>query len=228
MLSRHLTGAGSGLTVNWGPWAGSGMADKSALRQRFARQGLGLLEIVDGFACLQTIIGQRQAQTMVARVDWPVFGKQSGNAVRPSLLRGLLDESPSEAPEAVAALCTIDDLAALDCQAACTVINRTLGQMIGRALKIDAAVEFADEKRFGDTRLAALGIDSLTAMEVRNQVRGWVGVDLPAHLLIGGNRVGEVVDLIYQKVLLRCLSQSEPGEHNESQQIEDNVEVLVI
>lgn len=94
-------------------------------------------------------------------------------------------------------------------------------------LKAEVGELCGDPTRFLGTRLSSLGIDSLMAMEVRNRVRGWVGVDLPAHLLIGGNQVSEVVELIHQKVLLRAVSRIDSESASGSELDEDREEMVL-
>ena len=73
-------------------------------------------------------------------------------------------------------------------------------------------------------RLSSLGVDSLMAMELRNRIRTWVNVDLPAHVLIGNGTVSEAADLIYQRVLLDSLRAPAAT----SDIVDDEQEVLVL
>ena len=62
------------------------------------------------------------------------------------------------------------------------------------------------------------------AMQVRNDLRAWIGVDLPAHLLIGNTRLAEVIALLHQKVML--LSVSSAADTNPADAADMEMEVL--
>jgi|GEM_PF-1210435 len=117
------------------------------------------------------------------------------------------------------------EIAALSEGEATQVILRGLGVILGEVLKFDVSRDFADEQRLADLQLSSLGIDSLMATELRNRVRAWVSVDVPAHMLIGGSRVGEVAELIHQKSLLAFLSRSQP---EKTEDVASDSEVFVL
>ena len=60
-------------------------------------------------------------------------------------------------------------------------------------------------ERFGATRLNALGVDSLVAMELRNRLLHDWAVDVPVQMFIGGARGIEVVDHILGQLQVRQL-----------------------
>jgi acyl carrier protein len=87
-------------------------------------------------------------------------------------------------------------------------IRQELAQQLVQVLKLNRSELYADDPvHFDRLRLSSLGVDSLMALEIRSRVREWLGIDLPAQLLIGGTEIGEIMDVIRQKALLRCISQ---------------------
>jgi hypothetical protein len=70
---EHL--AGRVLSVDWGPWGGSGMVSEE-LAKSYARRGIGLIDPADGLAALFEELAHRyatgqfaQPQVVLARAD---------------------------------------------------------------------------------------------------------------------------------------------------------------
>ncbi|MFZ1180139.1 MAG: beta-ketoacyl reductase, partial [Herbaspirillum sp.] len=214
LLRRHAR-TGDGYIVHWGPWAGEGMANDARLRERWAQQGIALLKPTAALAAMARQLQTKTASAIIADIDWLAFVQHD-----------LQGQGEGGAP-VHAALCAAEALMALDGPQARGRIADGLAVLIGEVLKMDAAREFADRVQFCSTHLSSLGIDSLMGMELRNRVRAWVKVDLPAHVLIGGGTVQEVVELIQQKLLVRSLS-IERALAGDDAQTDDDAEVLVL
>jgi hypothetical protein len=119
--------------------------------------------------------------------------------ISPSRLHGLMPKIPP-ADEFI----SLDALAKLDDVQATLAIRKALGSILRQVLRSkDGALR--EGKDPGDLRLSSLGVDSLMAMEMRNRVRTWANVDVPAHVLIGNGTVAEVAELVYQRILLGYL-----------------------
>ena len=74
-------------------------------------------------------------------------------------------------------------------------------------------------ERFGATRLNALGVDSLVAMELRNRLLHDWAVDVPVQMFIGGARGSEVVDHILGQLQVRQLIAA-PSDETEGEERE--------
>ncbi len=61
------------LTVNWGPWAGDGMAAEGETGAHFAAIGNHLLDPADALPILEALIGSNVPQAIVADIEWPRF-----------------------------------------------------------------------------------------------------------------------------------------------------------
>ncbi|MFM6437671.1 MAG: beta-ketoacyl reductase, partial [Microcystis panniformis] len=60
-----------GLSINWGPWSGVGMA--ANLDNRFSAQGINPIRIEQGLQIFGELIRENIAQIGVLSVDWPQF-----------------------------------------------------------------------------------------------------------------------------------------------------------
>lgn len=76
--------------------------------------------------------------------------------------------------------------------------------------------------------LSELGMDSLTAMDLRNRMRKKISVDIPVEMLLSGSRVQEIVAAAYEQLLLSRLMGSENNAGNDATGENENREELVI
>ena len=139
----------AGVSVQWGPWAEVGMAAGGAVNTRLQAQGWGLVGLAEGLAALGLAVGAASPPVVAMMpVSW---GRMLGGGVVPPFLSAFGSRSPAAAvggsaaagPAAVVSLETVLALAA-----------RTAGGAV------DA-----------DTPLLEAGLDSLGAVELRNQLQ---------------------------------------------------------
>jgi pimaricinolide synthase PimS1 len=196
---RRLDGRPA-VTINWGPWAGQGMASDPAIAHRLSQHGLAPMSPGAALQSLEEALERGDAQTSIAAVDWTRFAASRPSSGMPSLLRDVAaDAAPGAEPLIPAAALT-----AMDAAEAGIEICGVLGGLLRQVLHSNDSA-LANAADVAQLRLSSLGVDSLMAMELRNRIRAWVHVDLPAHVLIGNGTVSEVADLIYQGVLLDSL-----------------------
>ena len=73
-------------SINWGPWAGGGMADTAERARAFRVLGLRPLATDRAFRCLDVLMASDVAQATVADADWDTFKAiYSQDGVRPLL-----------------------------------------------------------------------------------------------------------------------------------------------
>lgn len=89
------------LSVNWGPWAGGGMATESSLEQ-YARVGNYGVTPADGLRLLEGLLGSQVAQAAVADISWDMFRTAyEARRARP-LIAELIGDVKSNAEESSA------------------------------------------------------------------------------------------------------------------------------
>lgn len=180
-LAAHRRAGGlPALSVNWGPWGGSGMATRlaGADRMRMSAAGITLLDEEPAWSAMETLLDCGEAQAMVMPVDWSRFQARFGGKYVPSLFRGVRSASPGEAapvagPQLVRA---IADLAPDERRAA---LSRHLQVRVAATLGRPGAADIPPTRGF-----FSLGMDSLTSLELRNQLEQELRRSLPTTVVL--------------------------------------------
>ncbi|MEV0005529.1 SDR family NAD(P)-dependent oxidoreductase [Micromonospora sp. NPDC050980] len=186
----------AGTAVAWGPWAEAGMlvAEEGA-EDYLRRRGLRPMPPALAIRALAEAVDGDAGCVTVADVDWARFGP-AFTASRPSpLLHHLLpvDEAPpAPAPDTNR---WAGELAALGpaerSRAVLGQVRRTVAEVLGYADvdRVPAGRAFKD-----------LGIDSLTAVELRDRLQTLTGLALPASLAFDHPTATAVTDLLQSHV----------------------------
>ena len=182
------------VSVNWGPWAESGMVARlsDAGRATMAARGLSPLGTAQGLRLLGRVLRHGTAQ--VAAVAWdPAVARRGMPATALSILDTL---APVEQTIAVpsAADHTSQVAIAGPAEAAAYLRDR-----IGAVLRLPEDSDLA-----GELSLQDIGLDSMMATELRNCIRREQRVDLPIARFLGGATLhGLTADLLEHLALAR-------------------------
>lgn len=163
-------------SINWGPWAGGGMAASVASRNqvRFAEMGLRPIEPELGTTALLRVIEDDGAQVAVLPIRWARWMTQYRGGVPP-----LLEAYRSASPEGSGARAAIlDDLEAASAKDRPAIILDFLVDQLAKVLGWATTDQIETDRPFGD-----LGVDSLLAVDMRNRLESIFGLPLPATLL---------------------------------------------
>ncbi|PRY00461.1 SDR family NAD(P)-dependent oxidoreductase [Allonocardiopsis opalescens] len=164
-------------SVAWGLWAGSGLATVADAEAELARRGVLAMEPERAVAELAAAIGRGDTCAVITRMDWPRFAVGYTAARERPLLAELpqLRAAPRPAAEAAAPAAERDRLAALPAaerrRELTALVRRTAALVLGHP---------GAESVPADRPFAALGFDSLTAVEFRNRIRAATGAAIPA------------------------------------------------
>jgi thioester reductase-like protein len=172
------------LSLQWGPWAGAGMAGSLSEkdRRRFESFGIGLLEPADAFIALEIALQRgRSGQLGVLNNNWLHIAKQS-SARQASFLAPLIEgvseqESDSGGRSREALLQELD--ASPETQHHRIVVT-TLQTNLGRVMGLDdpSTIDPAES-------LFHIGLDSLMAVELAAMIQNDLGVKLELESLAG-------------------------------------------
>jgi len=211
---------GSGLkafSVNWGPWAGGGMADAVTLGE-LARSGVHDLHPGQAIGLLGRILTTEAVQTVVARMDWPLFKSVFENRG----CRTLLSDIDLKSAAKVTVEEPTDDsyrqrLFAASGEGRNAIL---LGYLVEKATRILGFENSADLD--SDTALMDLGFDSLMAVQLRNALRKDLQVDVPVGQLFESASLERLVDDVLARLAAADM-QTRPSDRVDSGMREEGV-----
>ena len=188
-----------GISVNFGPWLGAGMADEAA-RAELDKRGVRPLSPADalaGMAELMASSGKGASHGVVARIDWASFLPLYQVAGKRSFFAQLQREVPESVPAASGTGSTqlVDQLTLAPAQQRRKLVVDYLRDVVADVTRIDAS-EIRDEAGFFD-----VGMDSLMAVELRRRLEQSVGKELPSTLAMDYPRLVDVADFLLSDVL---------------------------
>ncbi|AXK36756.1 SDR family NAD(P)-dependent oxidoreductase [Streptomyces armeniacus] len=185
LVEARRTEGLAGTSVAWGPWAEAGMAADDDAQEQLRRRGLNPLAPEGGLRALQRTLDVQDGCVVVADVDWTRFAAAFTSRRSAPLF--------AELPEAADASARAEGGPAADGEAGSELLRRLAdasaeerGETVLTVVRSCAAraLGYGDPKAVEAQRaFKDLGFDSLTAVELRNQLSAETGVALPATLV---------------------------------------------
>ncbi|WP_425454827.1 type I polyketide synthase [Actinokineospora cianjurensis] len=163
------------VSVAWGPWEGAGMAADS--HDQLLRRGLRPMSPAKAIKALSRALDSRTDLT-VADVDWAVFAPAFTSARRSPLLADLVDENPEPLAAGDVRAQWVSRLADLPEGDRTGVLLDLVRAEVAAVLGYRGPDDIGAQLPFKD-----LGIDSLTAVEVRDRLAAATGLTLTAGLV---------------------------------------------
>ena len=175
-LAQSRRAAGKpGVSLDWGVWSEIGAAARRGFDVQADQLGLGSIAPEAGAESFGAALGADTSQLlMLPSVDWPRFAGHMGASVSPLyasvLAQGVVsDAAPAVPPQRV------------DRDAAADTLAGVVAQLLNLPADFDRNVP-----------LAELGLDSLVAVEIKNQVSRKIGIDLSVRELIEGASLADL------------------------------------
>ena len=169
----------SALSINWGPWSTVGAAADHAVLGEARNQGVDAIDLARGFDILARLILADRTQTAVLPIDWRRFDPVG--RVDACLFENLVErhESPMPSGEsAPPAAAWRDTLAAAPAAHRERIMGDLLEKTAAKTLKLKATVTIDSY-----VPLSELGMDSLMALQFKNDLTAALDVELPSTLL---------------------------------------------
>lgn len=180
-----------GLSINWGAWTEVGAAVRHDVTSLLARKGIGSFSPAQGHAALGRLLSDGARQASVSPLDVAAWRAAAGTATAVKLTELLAVEanrlSPSDGAATTGAVPLREALlAANPGSSRRQVLESRLQEHIARVLRMPAA-RLDARRSFKD-----MGLDSLTALELRNHLDTDTGLKLPATLFWNHPTVAEL------------------------------------
>lgn len=206
--------------INWGHWGETGMASSAYYRERIARMGIYEISTEEGLAAIEAILTNDWQQLVVMKAQDNVLAEMGVSNRLPTAVLAAEAQTFS--------LPSIEQLQDLQSAETSDLLITSLGTLIAKAMRMDTQQLLGDKTAFLTLRFTSLGIDSLTTVDLRKRIRDWLGVDVPADVLIGGALIGEVIDLLKQQILLQRLSQMTKTNESVEESTSEDEEVFML
>ncbi|GGX44002.1 hypothetical protein GCM10010341_77270 [Streptomyces noursei] len=168
-------------SVSWGAWGGGGMADADGADEAARRAGIGAMDPHLAVEALLRLVAEKEPTAVVAEVALDRFAGAFGGSRPSALLRefpGYREALAAQAEQAADGGELAARLAALPPARRLDTVVDLVRTRAAQVLGYPDTEAVAAERSFRD-----LGVDSLGAVELRNQLSAATGLNLPATLV---------------------------------------------
>jgi acyl carrier protein len=191
------------LSINWGPWAGGGMADAlgTSNRQRWQSQGMGMIEPQHGTRALELAMNSDVPQIAVLPMQWPVYFQQVDSRDVPAFLSALAASEhtpvrPAPAVQAQDADGLLERLSNTDPENRRDLLLDYLRDQAIGVLGLRSTLELNLDEGLTD-----MGMDSLMAVEFSNRLKRALGRHLPPTLAFEHPTLRALADHLAKDIL---------------------------
>ena len=195
-LAHFRKGRGlPGLSINWGPWAETGMAVDYMGDKQKALKGVKGISTEQGLDALERLLQQDSAQVAVMSIDWLQWSKLYREYTASPFLENVVEVNSGATQQSSQNAESKDDLLRQLHEASPGRRKKTLLNFVGnqaaQVLGLTAWQSADDRKPLRD-----MGLDSLMAVELSNRLGSAVTRKLPATLLFLYPTIEEVTDYL--------------------------------
>ncbi|MEM6716991.1 MAG: beta-ketoacyl reductase, partial [Cyanobacteria bacterium P01_C01_bin.147] len=191
------------LSLNWGAWSDIGSALKYQQGQALTGlQGVDLIAPEQGLAKLTQVWTQPRPQIGIVPIHWSAFLRQGNLHQSPFLEAFRQDHSQSSTGSNGSSRSQQVERAAFRQQLAALPPEQQRERLAAHVCgQISQILGFAPEELDRQTGFFDLGLDSLTAMELKNSLQASLGCSLPATLAFDYPTVERLLDYLGEQLL---------------------------
>jgi acyl transferase domain-containing protein/NADPH:quinone reductase-like Zn-dependent oxidoreductase/acyl carrier protein len=174
MFYRRAQGKAA-LSVNWGPWGGSGMAANLDARdiQRMNDAGMSALAPDQGLAAMTKLLAHRVPQSGVFDLNWSLLIRQYPDPAQKTLLRNFIETRTGSGE-----LNFIEQLKAAPAAERESLLEGKVSQLLAEVLGLESAAGIDRE-----VNVFEYGMNSLMSMDFKNRLQSALKFKLPATLV---------------------------------------------
>jgi acyl transferase domain-containing protein/acyl carrier protein len=172
-----------GMSIAWGPWEETGMAGSLTGLQKdtWERRGIKPVDPTTALRDLGELLAAGEEYVLYLDVDWQRFSKVWGSAEVPELMQGLVERQRDVAP-----VMDARDISPLKLR---RLVNDRVRAVLGLDQPLRPSSAFFD-----------LGMDSLMALELRNDLQSRLGTTLPATVVFDYPNAEALTDFLYEQL----------------------------
>ncbi len=193
-----------GLSLNWGPWGGVGMAAELSDRNaaRLALSGITPLDPDLALEALEALLTQETPQLGVVQIEWPKFLDQISSGAVPPFLEHIASAMDAGAQSFSAFRLQLD---AAPAEERLTLLTQHVQSQIAKVMGLSSPGEVELDRSFTD-----LGMDSLMGMEMKSRLQASLSCSFPITLAMDYPTVGSLINYIDQEVLSMGAASASP------------------
>ncbi|MFT7691649.1 MAG: acyl transferase domain-containing protein/acyl carrier protein [Candidatus Latescibacterota bacterium] len=178
------------LSISWGAWSQIGEAAQRQADAYLQKMGVGSITPEQGLQLLALLLAHPGPQVGAIPIDWSVFSAQWAPTPFFAHLRQSLGHQPPASPALAQELAEVPAGERRDYLLAHAQVQVAAVLGLQTPQDIDVQLGFFD-----------LGMDSLTSIELKNQLQTSLGCSLPATLLFKYPTIDKLVDYLVAEVL---------------------------
>ncbi len=209
LMSVRRSSGLPGLSVNWGPWAESGMAANLDNRNRAGIDAAGIEFLVPerGFMALEHLINSGVGRAGVIPINWPKYLKRIYGNVYPPFFEEFESEVKAEDKAATSKgkSAFIDRLKDTPVDDRIDALSEYVAGQVALVLNAGAVKKLKPDQIEPRQRLFDAGMDSLMAAEFKDNIENDLGgalqptllFDYPTVEAVVGYLANEVIDLAF-------------------------------
>jgi amino acid adenylation domain-containing protein len=222
-FAHHRSALGLPTTsVNWGPWAETGMAASMSERDQRRQQerGWGMIGVDTGLDLLGRLLAGRAVQVAVLPVQWSRFA-QSANGRVPKLLESLAREPASgPARQTPSAGGVAESLRRAPSSERRSMLARYVKGEIASLLGLGQADSLDPRQGF-----AAMGMDSLMSVELRSRLQTGLGLKLSSTFAFDYSNIEDVTNYLWERLFDEPRAAAVDSARSASSSIDDTEEL---
>ncbi|MCX7920842.1 MAG: SDR family NAD(P)-dependent oxidoreductase [Clostridia bacterium] len=177
-----------GISIDWGPWEEAGMAArlKDYTKQRYMSMGIIGISPDEGMDVFGRILKQSEAQVGVIGIDWTKFLKQVPGHLQKGFFANMAElniesqkiEKQETGESTVEGKLSNQDIDVMAKSVICNILG------------------FEDSQIDTAQPLINLGLDSIMALEISNQIMKKTGVEVPVVRFLEGITADQLIELV--------------------------------
>jgi acyl carrier protein len=192
---RRSTGL-PGTSLNWGAWGETGAAASNELQRQLARSGIDAMAPTDALSAMRLALRESDPQIAIAAINWPRYNVQHSSAGDRLFYAPMIETASDTRRKTSASRRTSaanDNQQQIEAQessgkTAEPSLARIAGDVIRRTLELRT-----DEEIDPMLPLSDLGMDSLLAIELRNNLSAALNRQFPSTILFDYPTLRELV-----------------------------------
>lgn len=198
-LAFHRRALGKpALTINWGPWGGSGMAASLDARdiQRMKDAGMEALSPEQGLAAMSRLLAYKVPQAGVFDLNWSLIARQYPDPAQKTLFKDFMGESQTGAT-----LDLMEQLKSAPADQRESILEDNIRRILADVLGIDAP-----ESIDSSSNIFEYGMNSLMSMDFKNRLQSMLKSKLPATFALKYPTVRAMAKYVVSDVLGKVIS----------------------